>query len=178
LTKKNINNVVKCVFEYRTNLICEVSHLLLNIQKKCGEFDPSLVTKDESSLMIKLFYAGLCTLRNYNLFEKAQEMIIKFEKCNNCYSNICDKTNLCTDMIHIMNYIVSNENIKNIKTLYRLIYQLRETNYRIIEIDYSLLTASLDDLSCYKSETFSDFIDSTQLANVVDYDSIKTIDTR
>ncbi len=178
MSKKNINSIVINVFEYRTNLICEISHLLLNIQKKCDEFDSDLSIDNESSLMIKMFYAGLCTLRNYNSFEKTQEMIIMFEKCYNCYSNVCDKSNLCTDMIHLMNKIVSNKNIKNIKTLYRLIYQLRETNYRIIEIDNSLHTASLDDLSSFKSVTPSDFFKSIYPANLVDYDSIKKIDSR
>jgi hypothetical protein len=171
---------VKNVFLVRKNLIIDIYHLLNNIHKKCDEFDNNKLTEKCCSAEIKIFLSRLRSLKIYNTFEKFQEMLIKFEKCDNCYEQCCDRTLLCTDMIHLMNKIANQIDIKEFKSIYRLIYQLREINYRVIDLDNNMFNGNLEELDGYKDYTINvNKSDRTiSSSDLIDYTIIEKIENK
>jgi hypothetical protein len=164
-------------YEVRRKLISDLSNCLFNIQKKSEEFDENLYCSNEFSLYFKTFFGFMSTVRNYNTLAKSQEMIIKFEKCNYCYENVCNNKDLCTDMISLMNKLVVKTSVKAFKSIYRLIYHLREINLNLIELDNHMFNGSLLELAKYRIESIDSqstvLIETTE---IVDYEVVKKIE--
>jgi hypothetical protein len=108
----------------------------------------------EGKINDKLIKA-LSKIKPYLSLEVTQANLIIFEKCVKCYKEKCFDKDQCNDNIAQLLKLSKNSKNNKINTILRMLYNIRQNNINIIEVDFQLSTTSLDELAS-KYGNFSD----------------------
>ena len=169
LSRKYINSILEISYETRIRIIKNLYKELNHLKKNLDSFVLNL--NNESIFNNIRLMSSLSTLKPTNDLLSTQANIIYFERCTECYNNICEKGQYCTDSIHLLHEIYTNSRNKELSTIIRIIYNIRLINCQLLDIDNALVDGDLRKLIMLRKSDLLDnkfqFILSKEEAEIV-----------
>jgi len=92
-------------------------------------------------------YANLMTIYPVSNFKLLQNNLVNFEKCFQCHQSLnkqCQSIETCCDNFRVINSL--SDHYQGLRTISRLLYQVRAVNLHLIKIDNYILECNLQQL--------------------------------